>query len=174
SVSRLAEGETEGAGSRNAPGRAKAPRERPDDARAAAALGDPPLRARSHDVRLALRVVCPGLGDDAAALVVSPDGRSFARPDGHHGTIGNADAARRLLLKLAEERLARPGIAVPWDRLVEAGWPDQRIVASAARNRLKVAIAQLRKLGLRPLVLHRDDGYLLDGAVPLRLGAPAR
>jgi DNA-binding SARP family transcriptional activator len=37
----------------------------------------------------------------------------------------------------------------------------------AARQRLRTAIWTLRKLGLEPLLLTRDDGYLLDPAVPI-------
>jgi hypothetical protein len=35
----------------------------------------------------------------------------------------------------------------------------------AAQTRVRVAVATLRKLGLRGLLVTRDDGYVLDPAV---------
>jgi hypothetical protein len=36
------------------------------------------------------------------------------------------------------------------------------VLFEAAQTRVRVAIATLRKLGLRGVLLTRDDGYLLD------------
>ena len=47
--------------------------------------------------------------------------------------------------------------------LISAGWPGERIVADAARNRLYVALHALRAAGFRPFLVTRRDGYLLEG-----------
>jgi hypothetical protein len=53
------------------------------------------------------------------------------------------------------------------DALLAAGWPGERILPDAATNRLYVAIATLRKLGLRDVLVRFDEGYRLDPGVPL-------
>ena len=51
--------------------------------------------------------------------------------------------------------------------LVSVGWPDERLTREAAANRLYVAIATLRRLGLRDILQSRDDGWLLDPRIPV-------
>ena len=45
--------------------------------------------------------------------------------------------------------------------LLEAGWPDERVSKEAGANRVRVALATLRKLGLKDHIQSRADGYLL-------------
>ena len=73
-----------------------------------------------------------------------------------------------LLLELCEARLCAPGKPVSADAMIAAGWPGQSVLPSAAQNRLHVAVNALRKLGLRQLIVTRDDGYLLPPSVPVR------
>ena len=40
---------------------------------------------------------------------------------------------------------------------------------SALRNRIRVAIATLRRRGMKRVILWRKDGYLIDPAVPLTM-----
>ena len=51
------------------------------------------------------------------------------------------------------------------DALQEAIWPDEKIVPRAARNRLYVAIAGLRKAGLRTVLRKQETGYFLAATV---------
>lgn len=46
--------------------------------------------------------------------------------------------------------------------LIQAGWPKEQVSEKAADNRLRNAIATLRRLGLRALLLTQSDGYLLQ------------
>ena len=142
--------------------------------------------ALSHHVRIALRVVQPGLAAAAAsagpvsapvfvdwpaprsaggALVVSPDGRWCRLPDGKEVLFQRARALRLMLLRLVEERIQAPGRALPIPALFESGWPGERASAEAAHNRVYVGVSRLRKLGFHGLLLSRDDGFLLDPAV---------
>jgi len=59
-------------------------------------------------------------------------------------------------------RQESPGSPVTLAELQEAGWPLEAIRPTAAANRLHVALATLRNLGLRPVLLRKDNGYLLD------------
>jgi hypothetical protein len=81
--------------------------------------------------------------------------------------FGRRVAPKRLLLALAQARLAHAGSVLAPQELVGAGWPNERMRPEAARQRLRTAIWTLRKLGLEPVLLTRDEGYLLDPAVPL-------
>lgn len=74
---------------------------------------------------------------------------------------------RRILLALATARSEAPGAALSWEKLVSAGWPSEHPKVDAAKNRVYGAIAGLRSLGLRDLLLSRDEGYLLDPAVSI-------
>jgi predicted ATPase len=92
---------------------------------------------------------------------VSIDGRSFRTASGSVN-LARRKVLRRLLCRLAEQRRDRPGDPVAPDLLVEAGWPDENLAHKAAVARLYVSISTLRKLGLREILLMKDDGYLLD------------
>ena len=74
----------------------------------------------------------------------------------------------RLLLELSEARLRVPGQPISAESLIAAGWPGQSLLPTAAQNRLHVAVNALRKLGLRRLIVTRDDGYLLTPSIRVR------
>jgi predicted ATPase len=149
---------------------------------AAGAPGHP--SARSLDVRLSLRILSRALGADptpAAApapaetemesgvLLVHRDARWFRLPAGETVHCASRHLGRRLLLRLVAARLSAPGEPVSFDEMFEAGWPDEKADPRSRKNRLHVAIAGLRKLGLRGLLLGNDRGYLLDPEVALRV-----
>lgn len=71
---------------------------------------------------------------------------------------------RRLLAALVREHEADPGGALSTDELFEEGWPGESIDVGAARNRTRVALARLRKLGLRTVLERVPEGVRL---VPL-------
>ena len=140
---------------------------------------------QSEEVRLALRLYkgavqaqCPDAlaaepaAPNAPALVVDPDGRGFTPPDEDRIDLGRRRALRLIVQKLATYRMTAAGRALSLDDLLEAGWPGERVLPEAGANRVYVAVATLRKLGLRDLLLSRDDGYLLDPAVDLRYSEP--
>ena len=60
------------------------------------------------------------------------------------------------------------------ETLASAGWPGERIRQDAARNRVKVAVAGLRKHGLRDVLVHDGTGYSLrsDLTVEVRATLP--
>jgi predicted ATPase len=80
------------------------------------------------------------------------------------GTRAIALARRPVLKKLvlALARASERGEAVGIDELIEAVWPGERMRLESARNRLHVALHQLRKLGLRELVVSSEAGYRFD------------
>ncbi len=129
----------------------------------------------SDDSRFALRVLqgvrrTEPKHDDDNALVVWSDGGAFrlAR-ETKVVTLPERSPLRRILQTFAERRIEAPGDAVSIDDVIRAGWPSEKIGADAAANRAHVALASLRKLGLRDVLVHGGGGYLLSQAVIVRL-----
>jgi hypothetical protein len=138
------------------------------------------LRDSSLVVRFALRLFerAPGAGEfvhaealatpsTLPALVVHPAGDWFEAPGQPRVECRPRPALRGVLRALVQGRLERPGQSLAPDVLVRAGWPGERIVPQAAKNRLHATIKTLRQLGLRQVLVSRSDGYLLDPNVPL-------
>lgn len=138
-----------------------------DGARSSSAATD------SEEVRFARRIVeAVGAerGSGATELVIGHGGSWFHAPGADRPCeLGRSSAAGRIVAQLASHRLRYPGQPVLFTTLVRAGWPDEAILAGAAKNRLHVTIARLRKNGLEGTLVRSDDGYLLDPARALRL-----
>lgn len=143
------------------------------EASIAQAAGLPPVsvddarKAISSEVRIALRML-ESQRSASTALVVSNSGRRATMPDGTQFDLATRAPLRRLLLALVDVRLDRPGAALTLDDLVQHGWPGEKLVGTTGPDRAYAALSTLRKLGLRSVLVRRDDGYLLDPAVPLR------
>jgi hypothetical protein len=104
-----------------------------------------------------------------APIEVGHDGRWFRVPGSEVVWLERRGSLRRMVLALAQDRLQRPGQARHWEELVEVAWPGQHPTPESARNRVYVAIANLRNLGLREALVTHDEGYLIDPALPLSL-----
>lgn len=126
---------------------------------------DPDARARFE--RRYARLAPSAVPVVADVLRIDPDGRWFAPPNADPVRCERWASLQAVLACLARACVEQPGTPVPWRALFAAGWPGQNILEHAARNRLKVAVATLRKLGLGPVVRHAGDGYLLDTEVRL-------
>ena len=130
----------------------------------------------SDDSRFALRTLLaclrPTVPRNPVELVVWEGGRAFRLPRACDPVdLSRRAPLRRILDTLARRRLDAPGESVPVEEIVLAGWPRESISASAALNRAYVALATLRKLGLRDLIVTGAGGYLLDPAVVVRFAA---
>lgn len=147
------------------------------------ARGDAPAWIeRSDDVRFAVRLLEAGLADlgpepeaaaapeaerSESAVLMGPQARWLQLPGDEAKDLRRRKAMRLILERLVLEHHERPGAGLALEVLLEAGWPGEKVMASAGANRVYVALTGLRKLGLRKLLLSRDDGYLLDPAVPV-------
>lgn len=126
-----------------------------------------PVDQRGADLAFARRLQGITPSTERPALWIAPDARGLQAPGEDEKDISRRHTLRRLVLAFAEARESRPGEGMSVDALIQAGWPDERILPHAAANRVYVAIATLRKLGLRDVLLSREDGYLLDPQTPL-------
>ena len=131
------------------------------------------LIATSMDARFALRVLDHTLrratsSRTSSSLHLPTDVSWFELGKGARVDLGRRGALRRILGALADQRVASPGQGLPIGVLVERGWPGERVLVEAAATRVRVAVATLRRLGLRNAILTRDDGYLLDPNVAVQ------
>ena len=102
-------------------------------------------------------------------LAVGPEARWFRVAGGERIELLRRRAVRLVLARLVDHRLAHPGEALSIDALFAAGWPGERASESSARNRVHVTLTRLKDLGLRSLLVSRDDGVLIAvGARVLR------
>ena len=77
---------------------------------------------------------------------------------------------RRLATVSATTNAPTPS-SVTVDEILEAAWPGERMAPDAAANRLHVALATLRKLGLRDALKSGGGAYWLDPSLALRVPA---
>lgn len=143
-----------------------------------------PALGRSEEVRFAQRVVTMmrsrlaptpvdrKVAQASAVLVLAPDGSWVRTPEARTTKLA-AGALRGIVRRLAQDRIRYPGRPVSVGALVRAGWPGETILPAAAKNRLHVTIARLRRAGLAEILLREDDGYLLDPQVAARLADPS-
>jgi transcriptional regulator of acetoin/glycerol metabolism len=88
-------------------------------------------------------------------------GESFSVGGSREISLARRGPLRRILLCLAQHQHA----PVSGDELFAAGWPGEKPVGQSAEGRLRTAIWTLRRLGLRELLVTRDDGYHLGADV---------
>jgi hypothetical protein len=143
----------DGARARKDPDRAAALRARAEHALVEADDGV------GEDVRFARRMLRVELGGEA--LTVHASGAWFRAP-GAHRKVSLGVGPSRILATLAERHQISPGAPVGTFDLVTAGWPDEAVAPLAGANRVYVAIASLRKLGLERFLVRTKDGYALD------------
>lgn len=127
----------------------------------------------SFDVRFALRMLSRALAGEpnaALSLEVGPECAWFSVRGQARVDLRRRGSLRRILEALVEQHGAAAGRSLDQRQLLARGWPNERLLADAASKRLRVAVATLRKLGLRELLITRDDGYTLDPRTSLKLG----
>lgn len=119
-------------------------------------VGATSLAVNGLDARLAARVAGarPARAPEPD-LVLGPTW--FATPARGKVDTRRRAAGRRILEALAEHR----DRALDADALIAAGWPGERILPGAAKNRLHVTLHRLRDLGLREGLVLVEDGWML-------------
>jgi len=98
---------------------------------------------------------------DRPDLVVSVDGSWLERSGQAPQILSGRPVLRLVLARLAERSVDAPGEAVSATELLQAGWPDERMLPSSGANRLKWALSTLRALGIGDTLERSDEGYWL-------------
>ncbi|MDI1442654.1 tetratricopeptide repeat protein [Polyangium sp. 6x1] len=136
-------------------------------------LGEAPPAAFAgcSEVRLALRLRSPASAPHTTPpLLLARDGSWFRAPGSDASIpLDRRKAIRGVLRALARQREERPGEAASVAALIEAGWPGERILASAGAERVYAAVATLRRLGLQGVIQQKAGGYLLSPEYPVVL-----
>lgn len=88
-------------------------------------------------------------------------------PAGERIELGRRAVLRRIVLALIEQHAMDPLAAITPAALIAAGWPGERMSPASGRNRLHVALATLRTLGLRPWLRRSASGYALSCSLVL-------
>lgn len=91
------------------------------------------------------------------ALVFSSDCVRFRMPGGEWSAIAHRPALVRLASLFVDARSR--GEMLSEDKIASSMWPGERILASAATNRIQNAVSLLRRAGLKQLLLLTSDGY---------------
>lgn len=93
-------------------------------------------------------------------LEVANDGSWFRLQGQETQRLGSRAPLRRVLLCLLEQAERAEACDV-W-RLLEAGWPGERVDAEAGANRVYAAVSTLRRMGLRTVIERFDAGYRIS------------
>ena len=93
--------------------------------------------------------------------VVAASGQWFRAGATKH-SLARRKTLARLLSVMVEAWRDQRGTRLSVADLLVATWPEQRFEGSAGSNRVYVALAALRKLGLRDIVVRTDGGYMID------------
>jgi hypothetical protein len=126
----------------------------------------------NDDSRFALRELERAMGlasiEAHDALCVWAAGEAFLAPGGVKNTLPARSPMRRILDHLVTRREAAPGEPVTMEAIIDAGWPGEKMSADAALNRAYVAIASLRKRGLREVIVSAGGGYTISRGTVVR------
>lgn len=130
------------------------------------------LMATQHDeamlaARLAHQAIARALQAENALRVMIQTQSLQLPNNGSLISLSHRATLWRMFWALVRHRLDHPGAALSPDALVEHTWPGEQILESAARNRVRVALSTLRKLGLRDVILTVDGGYLISEELPV-------
>ena len=103
--------------------------------------------------------------DRPDGLSIDSEGNWFCRADGTTVHLTKRRAIRRILGALASIHGTRE--TLDWEDLFHLGWPGELANPTSARQRVYVSVSTLRKMGLDGHLIHKDDGYVLAGAVQI-------
>lgn len=122
--------------------------------------------AEGEEVRSALRILERFVRHGSVrprplVLHVATDARWLITPGQGLVDLARKPVLRRLLDLLVRRRERAPGAPVTTAQLLRQGWPNQRARPDAALNRLYVALARLRDLGLEPALEKTTHGYFI-------------
>jgi len=113
-----------------------------------------------------LRALSPDAAPDA--LRVGTDLRWCEAPQSARLDLSRRPVLRRIVGELVTARLDRPGDVVEAERLIAAGWPDDRASSVSLRNRLWVALSRLRRAGFDRAIERIGSGYRIPAGFPVR------
>ncbi|MFO0559477.1 MAG: FHA domain-containing protein [Polyangiales bacterium] len=101
----------------------------------------------------------PAASASADTLVLARDGTWFRAQSEPPVDLRTRIALARILRALVVSHELDASRTLSVEELVDAGWPGEKLLFDSGSNRVYVAIATLRKLGLRDSIERREGGY---------------
>ncbi|MEO0605887.1 MAG: hypothetical protein AAF211_30940, partial [Myxococcota bacterium] len=124
------------------------------------------LRERIDDAELGTRELLTAFADALDAAVsawrFSPDGAWFEPPREPRVSLEHRPTLGRVLAHLVVQRRDAPGASSDVTALFAAGWPGEQATPASAANRVRVALSNLRKAGLAPVLERAEAGWRLS------------
>jgi predicted ATPase len=118
------------------------------------------------------RMLVGELSGLAGAWRVARDGSWVEPPEGERIELHRHAANARIVAFLAQRRAEEPAAATDAIGLAAAGWPGERIVPTAAANRVRVALSTLRRMGLSELIERVEGGWRLGLDQQVQIAEP--
>ncbi|MEM6926014.1 MAG: tetratricopeptide repeat protein, partial [Myxococcota bacterium] len=135
------------------------------------------LRARIDAVEFGGRELLTAFADALDVAVsawgFSPHGEWFEPPRQPRVSLEHRPTLGRVLAHLVVQRRDAPGTPSDVAALFAAGWPGEQATPSSAANRVRVALSNLRKAGLGPVLDREEAGWLLSVEAPVSWDRPA-
>ena len=107
------------------------------------------------------RVLPSSLAVGRERLRMEGEGRWFEVGEQERVDLSRKRTLRPLLRALVDASRLHPGEAMSVDAVFSSVWGGELCLPDARKNRVYVAVAALRKMGLSEVILTRGDGYLL-------------
>ena len=133
-----------------------------EDTLSALKLDCPPTEHARLTVRILSNIV--GVSPDRSSRLVLNSKERSARFNGNRVVFAEHSAEWAILWRLGAAH-AQPAHVVTPAELIQVGWPEQQLLPKSAKNRLHVALSNLRAKGLREILLRHHNGYALSRAV---------
>lgn len=144
-----------------------------------ARVGDTLLVTQSDDLRIALRILERALARHQGAVPATAASHESGLPRlrvasdlgwFQLGADRRIDLSRRMnsraiLQGLVDRAASSPPQPLSVDDLIALGWPGEKMARGSALNRLYVALATLRSLGLRDVIVRDARGYWLAASI---------
>jgi tetratricopeptide (TPR) repeat protein len=111
----------------------------------------------------------PPSGTEKAVWTFAPSGKWFARGSDARVELFTRKPLQRIVKRLVDHHIAAAAEGLSVEDLFAAGWPGERIGGRSGSSRVYNALTTLKKLGLNPILLRRNDGYVLDPDVRIAL-----
>jgi hypothetical protein len=92
-------------------------------------------------------------------ICLQKNGRKFRVNQGPVQDISRRQALRKILVYLAEQQKGSEPVSVNVHDVIEAGWPDEKILHDAALTRVYTTMNRMRAMGLDVIIITLDDGY---------------
>lgn len=113
---------------------------------------------KSEHARITKKVLERLTSARATRVIVQRDGSHLVQGD-RVVDLSKRPSLRGIVRALAEALAEARALGA--ESLIQAGWPDEKLVPRAAKNRLHVALSTLRQLGLESVLRSGEHGYWL-------------